>query len=82
MKNPRDYLGEVQANLQKLRSQKQVTATENALFGMIDGLAGLLLVTLERVTALEQAAGTQPPERHGNGLEAGASELPPPPPPA
>lgn len=82
MKNPREYLHEVQDNLQKLRSQKQVTPTENALFGMIDGLAGLLLVTLERVTALEQAAGIQSSERHAGTVEAGSSQLPPPAPPA
>jgi hypothetical protein len=54
MKNPKDYLDEVRQNLQKIQSQGQVTTTENALFGMIDGLAGLELTTLERVTALEQ----------------------------
>lgn len=53
MKSPREYLDEVRQNLQKIQSQGQVTATENALFGMIDGLAGLELTTLERVTALE-----------------------------
>ncbi len=53
MKSPREYLDEVRQNLQKIQSHGQVTATENALFGMIDGLAGLELTTLERVTALE-----------------------------
>jgi hypothetical protein len=49
MKNPRDYLNEVQANVKKFQAQGQVTATDNALFGMIDGLAGLLLVTTDQV---------------------------------
>ena len=48
MKSPKEYLDEVRQNLQKIQSQGQVSATENALFGMIDGLAGLELTTLER----------------------------------
>src|SRR3954463_8926161 len=55
MKDPRDYLREIQENLKKLQSQKNVTPSENALFGMIDGLAGLQLVTMERLAVLEQA---------------------------
>ena len=51
MKDPRDYLKELQANLRKLQGQGRVTPTENALFGMIDGLAGLQLVTMERLAA-------------------------------
>jgi hypothetical protein len=54
MKDPRDYLQEVRDNLQKIQDQGRVTPTENALFGMIDGLAGLELVTLERLAACEQ----------------------------
>ena len=54
MKDPREYLQEVRDNLQKIQSQGKVTPTENALFGMIDGLAGLELTTLERLTACEQ----------------------------
>lgn len=60
MKNPREYLGEIQQNVRKFQAQGQVTPTENALFGMVDGLAGLLLVTtdqlgdvLRRLEALE-----------------------------
>ena len=53
MKDPRNYLQEVEDNLRKLQAQGQVTPTENALFGMVDGLAGLMRGTLERVTALE-----------------------------
>ena len=54
MKDPRDYIQEIRDNLKKIQAQGTVTATGNALFGMIDGLAGLELVTLERVTACEQ----------------------------
>lgn len=60
MKDPRAYLEEIQQNLAKLQAQGQVTPNENALFGMVDGLAGLVLVTLERVTALEQRLGVRP----------------------
>jgi hypothetical protein len=66
MKNPRDYLGEVQANVKKFQAQGQVTPAENALFGMVDGLAGLLLVAtdqigdlMKRVQALEAIHGRQ-----------------------
>ena len=55
MNDPHRYLDEVRENLRKIQSQGAVTSTENALFGMIDGLAGLLRVTLERVTNLELA---------------------------
>ena len=54
MQDPRHYLEQIRDNLSKLQEKGQVTPTENALFGMIDGLAGLQLVTLERVTRLEQ----------------------------
>ncbi len=54
MKEPREYLAEIQTNLKKLQAQGQVTPSENALFGMIDGLAGLQLVTLERLARVEQ----------------------------
>ena len=54
MKDPREYLDEIRRNLKKLQSQRSVTPAENALFGMIDGLAGLQLVALERITALEK----------------------------
>jgi len=60
MKDPRDYLNEIQANLRKLQRQGQVTPTENALFGMIDGLAGLQLVTMERLAALEELVAGRP----------------------
>ena len=49
MKDPREYLEEVRENLRKLQTQQTVTATDNALFGMIDGLAGLQLTAQERI---------------------------------
>ena len=39
MSDPRHYLDEIRANTEKMRAQGKVTPTENALFGMIDGLA-------------------------------------------
>jgi hypothetical protein len=59
MKDPRAYLDEIQSNLEKIR-HRPATPVEAALFGMIDGLAGLQLTMLERLTALEQVAGIQP----------------------
>lgn len=62
MKNPHEYLDEIRANLRKLQSQGQIEPAENALFGMVDGLAGLQLASLNqigeltrRVEALEAA---------------------------
>lgn len=54
MKNPHDYLEEIRQNVERIRAMGTVTATENALFGMIDGLGGLLRQTLVRVTELER----------------------------
>lgn len=66
MKSPREYLDEIRQNLAKMQSQGQVTPTENALFGMIDGLAGLQLAALDqladakrRIDALERATGSR-----------------------
>ena len=60
--NPQHYLDEIRANVTKMRAQQQVTPTENALFGMIDGMAGLMIFTLQqmaefrrRLDALEAA---------------------------
>ena len=53
-KNPREYLDEIRANLKKLQAQGKIEPAENALLGMVDGLAGLMLVTLDRVTELEK----------------------------
>lgn len=58
MKDPRAYLAEVQQNVEKMRAQTQVTAADNALFGMLDGVAGLLLVANDRITHLEQRVAT------------------------
>ena len=55
MTDPHRYIDEILQNLRKIQSQGAVTSTENALFGMIDGLAGLLRSTLERVAKLEVA---------------------------
>jgi hypothetical protein len=55
MHDPRDYIDAIQQNLKKLQQQGGVTPTESALFGIIDGLAGLQRVTMERVATLEQA---------------------------
>ena len=60
MNDPRSYIDEFRQNLRKLQSRGDVTPTENALFGMIDGLAGLHLVTLERVTRCAKARMTKP----------------------
>lgn len=68
MRDPRDYLSEIDANLRKIQAQGQVTATENALFGMIDGLAGLQRTLLERVTLLEARVGTAPITREPEPL--------------
>ena len=54
MKNAREYLDEIKRNVAKMRAQGQVTPTDNALFGMIDGLAGLQHTTMERVAELER----------------------------
>ena len=54
MPDTRDYLKEIQQNLEKLKARGSITESENALFGMIDGLAGMLHRTNERVTVLEK----------------------------
>ena len=54
MADARDYLKEIQQNLEKLKAKGSVSESENALFGMIDGLAGMLHRTNERVTELEK----------------------------
>ena len=54
MKDPHHYLDTIQRNVEKMRAQGQVTPTENALFGMLDGLAGLTLQTMERLAVCEQ----------------------------
>jgi hypothetical protein len=54
MKDADGYLNEIRENLKKIQSQGKVTPTENALFGMIDGLAGLQMATLERLAELNR----------------------------
>jgi hypothetical protein len=54
MKDADGYLNEIRENLKKIQSQGKVTPTENALFGMIDGLAGLQMATLERMAELNR----------------------------
>ena len=49
MKDANGYLDEIRENLKKIQAQGQVTPTEKALFGMIDGLAGLQMTTLEKL---------------------------------
>jgi hypothetical protein len=52
--DPVHYLREIRANVAKMQAQKNVTPTENALFGMVDGLAGLFTFTLESVADLKR----------------------------
>ena len=54
MKNPHNYIEEIRANVKKMQAQGKVEPAENALFGMVDGLAGLAMITLDRVTELEK----------------------------
>ena len=54
MKDANGYLDEIRENLKKIQAQGKVTPTENALFGMIDGLAGLQMATLERLADLNR----------------------------
>jgi hypothetical protein len=54
MKDPNGYLTEIRENMKKIQAQGKVTPTENALFGMIDGLAGLQMATLERLADLNR----------------------------
>jgi hypothetical protein len=52
--DPKHYIEEIRENVHKLQAQGQVTVTENALFHTIDGLAGLLLATMENVVDLKR----------------------------
>src|SRR5687767_14505686 len=54
MKDANGYLEEIRENMKKIQAQGKVTPTENALFGMIDGLAGLQMATLERLAELNR----------------------------
>ena len=52
--DPAHYLREIRANVEKLQAQGKVTPTENALFGMVDGMAGLMTFTLDQVADLKR----------------------------
>ena len=52
--DPLHYLREIRANVEKLQAQGQVTPTENALFGMLDGMAGMMTFTLDQVAELKR----------------------------
>ena len=54
MKDPDGYLKEIRENMKKIQAQGKVTPTEIALFGMIDGLAGLQMATMERMAELNR----------------------------
>jgi hypothetical protein len=52
--DPLHYLREIRANVAKMQAQKTATPTENALFGMIDGMAGLMTFTLDSVADMKR----------------------------
>ncbi|HYO08655.1 MAG TPA: hypothetical protein VER17_06745 [Tepidisphaeraceae bacterium] len=52
--DPLHYLREIRANVEKLQAQGQVTPTENALFGMLDGMAGLMTFTLDQMADMRR----------------------------
>jgi len=52
--DPLHYLHEIRENVKKLQAQGKVTPTENALFGMADGMAGLLIFTLDQMADLKR----------------------------
>ena len=64
MSDPQNYLDEIRQNLKKLQAKGTITDTENALFGMIDGLAGMLHRTNERVTRLERELASHERRTH------------------
>ena len=61
--DPLHYLREIRANVEKLQSQGQVTPTENALFGMLDGMAGMMTFTLDQVAELKRRVDALEAER-------------------
>ena len=52
--DPLHYLREIRENVKKLQVHQTVTSTENALFGMIDGMAGLMTFTLDSVADIKR----------------------------
>ena len=59
-KDPRHYIDEIRDNVRKLQAQGQVTVAENALFHTIDGMAGLLLATMENMVDLKRRVERMP----------------------
>ena len=57
-KNPRDYIQEIRNNVAKFQQAGVVGPRENALFGMIDGLAGVTLALMENVADLKHRVET------------------------
>ncbi|HEX8524171.1 MAG TPA: hypothetical protein VF669_18095 [Tepidisphaeraceae bacterium] len=53
-KDPKHYIQEIRENVAKLQAQGVITPSDNALFHMIDGMAGLLLATMENVVDLKR----------------------------
>ena len=53
-KNPREYITEIRNNVAKFQQAQVVSPRENALFGMIDGLAGITLALMENVADLKR----------------------------
>ena len=52
--DPLHYLNEIRDNVNKMRAQGKVTPTENALFGMVDGTAGLMLFMLNQMADMRK----------------------------
>ena len=52
--DPLHYLNEIRDNVNKMRAQGKVTPTENALFGMLDGTAGLMLFMLDQMADMRK----------------------------
>ena len=52
--DPHHYLDEVRQNLAKMRAQPAVTPADNALFGMVDGLAGITLYMLDQMADMRR----------------------------
>ena len=58
MKNARESIEEIRANLQKMQAQGKVEPAENALLGIADGLAGLQLASLNQIADLTRRVET------------------------
>ena len=52
--DPMHYLDEIRTNTAKMRAQGKVTPTENALFGMIDGMAGLMIFLMQQMAEMRK----------------------------